>query len=103
MAGKAIAESFGIKAGCHCFHFVVSLINAKMECSSEWILIAFEIRTFDGKSNEIAVTTEKRRRILIKASLISFTIKILFPAKNFGRYHINQDSPNDQDQKLLPA
>jgi len=82
MEGNFGAESFGINAGCHSFHLVSLLISAKMESFSPRILIALEIRMWEGISNEIAVTTTNRKTMLINASLISRTIKILFPPKD---------------------
>ena len=54
-------------------------------------------------NKEIAVITIKRKTMLIKASLISRTIKILFPAKNFCGNGVNNNSPNNKNKNLLPA
>src|ERR1700694_2297864 len=74
-----------------------------MESFRAWILMALEMRIWEGIISEMAVDTRKSRMMLMSTSLISRTAYILFPPEHFGGNGVDQDAPNQQDQQLLPA
>jgi hypothetical protein len=62
-----------MKAGCHSFHLFVSVIREKIESFGAYRLMAFEIRIWDGISNDMAVPRRKIKTMLMSPSLISRT------------------------------
>jgi hypothetical protein len=63
-----------MKGGNHCDHLDVSFIKAKTESLGGVTFVAREIRTLDGMSNEMAVTTKNKNIKLSIASLINLTL-----------------------------
>jgi hypothetical protein len=62
----------------------VSLIKLKACSDVAYTFVAFEIRMLEGIKREMTVNSKKKTMKLIKASLMTRTIHILWMMKNIG-------------------